>query len=117
MTDSNTPTKNAQVSKATTQSRRLISTWQSFNKIGWNSDNLKQLSLINQRLIGYAERYQDEDHLTVAQAIDTVLSQLITSNQTSELETLTQRVRDLAKITLRKSDPVSYTHLTLPTKA
>ncbi len=104
MTDSNTPTKNAQVSKATTQSRRLISTWQSFNKIGWNSDNLKQLSLINQRLIGYAERYQDEDHLTVAQAIDTVLSQLITSNQTSELETLTQRVRDLAKITLRKSD-------------
>lgn len=104
MTDTGTPRNTSTVSKATTQSRRLISTWQSFNKSGWNTDNLKQLSLINQRLIGYAERYQDEDHLTVAQAIDKILTQLIDSEQTQDLETLTQRVRDLAKITLRKSD-------------
>jgi diguanylate cyclase (GGDEF)-like protein len=92
------------VSKATTQSRRLISTWQAFNKNGWTVDNLKQLSLINQRLIGYAERYQDEDHLTVAQAIDQVIAQCLESLDKPKLDLLTQRVRDLAKITLRKSD-------------
>ncbi|MFC3149499.1 diguanylate cyclase [Litoribrevibacter euphylliae] len=115
MTDSNTNTtntapqtpssdQNTAVSKATTQSRRLISTWQAFNKAGWNQDNLKQLALINQRLISYAERYQDEDHLTVAQAIDQVINQCLEQLEQSKLDLLTQRVRDLAKITLRKSD-------------
>lgn len=115
MTDSNTKTTNTSpqtsssdsnttVSKATTQSRRLISTWQAFNKAGWNGDNLRQLALINQRLISYAERYQDEDHLTVAQAIDQVINQCLEQQEQSKLDLLTQRVRDLAKITLRKSD-------------
>jgi diguanylate cyclase (GGDEF)-like protein len=92
------------VSKATTQSRRLISSWQVFNKSGWNNDNLRQLALINQRLIGYAEMSKDEDHLTVAQAIENTLKLCISTEETQHLDTLTQRVRDLAKITLRKSD-------------
>ncbi|GLQ29727.1 GGDEF domain-containing response regulator [Litoribrevibacter albus] len=114
MTDSNTPIENTPptqasdqntpISKATTQSRRLISTWQAFNKAGWTQENLKQLQLINQRLIGYSERYQDEDHLTVAQAIEQVIAQCQDSLEKSKLDLLTQRVRDLAKITLRKSD-------------
>ena len=101
---SNAPDQTTTVSKATTQSRRLISTWQAFHKNGWTQDNLRQLALINQRLISYAERYQDEDHLTVAQAIDGVIQQCIESMDKAKLDTLTQRVRDLAKITLRKSD-------------
>lgn len=92
-----------QANKSTNQSRRLISTWQKLNKSPWSTESFQQLQLINQRLIAYAERFQDNDHLTVAKAIDQVLKSLI-ENSSGDTDQLTQRIRDLAKITLRKSD-------------
>ena len=96
------------------QARQMLETWQRLQRGEWSSAGLGELSDANLRLQRYAERFEQAEHIGLAQAIGQTLEAIeansarLNSQLIGELNRLMQR---LSRTGLRQGDQLDSVHL------
>jgi diguanylate cyclase (GGDEF)-like protein len=96
------------------QARQILETWQRLQKAEWSADNMAELKDSTLRLMRFAERFEQAEHLELAQELDLALEQVeanrgqLSSDIITELSRLMQR---LSRTGLRQGDKLEQTSL------
>ncbi|WP_437882759.1 diguanylate cyclase [Pseudomonas sp. LRF_L74] len=96
------------------QARQVLEAWQRLQQTEWCSESTVELVEFNQILLRYAERFDQEEHTRIANAIDQCLATVaanrgrLTSESITELNQLMQR---LSRTGLRHGDRYEHTFL------
>ncbi|MEE4087216.1 PleD family two-component system response regulator [Pseudomonas viridiflava] len=96
------------------QARQILETWQRLQKSEWSAGNMAELKDSTLRLLRFAERFEQTEHIALAQDIDEALSAVeanrgrLNSSAITELNRLMQR---LSRTGLRHGDRLEQTSL------
>ena len=96
------------------QARQILETWQRLQKTGWSAEDMAELKDSTLRLMRFAERFEQAEHLQLAQELDQSLRHIdanrgrLNSDVISELNRLMQR---LSRTGLRQDDKLEQTPL------
>ncbi|MBD9485529.1 PleD family two-component system response regulator [Pseudomonas sp. PDM14] len=96
------------------QARQVLEVWQRLQQGEWNPTDMAELAEVNQGLLRYAERFEQDVHVRLADAIANCLSAVeanrgrLTSQLITELNQLMQR---LSRTGLRHGDQYEQTFL------
>ncbi|MCQ3030138.1 PleD family two-component system response regulator [Pseudomonas syringae] len=96
------------------QARQILEAWQRLQQGEWSATDMAELQDANQRLLRFAERFEQIEHIELAQAINASLEAVeanrgrLTSNLITELNSLMQR---LSRTGLRHGDRFEQTSL------
>ena len=96
------------------QSRQLLEIWQSLHSTQWSAQELVEMQDSAQRLLRYAERFEQHAHIKIAQAL---LENLAAIEQNSNrltsqfIETMTQLLQDLLQTGLRQGEQIDHVFL------
>ncbi|MBO6199109.1 MAG: diguanylate cyclase response regulator, partial [Psychrobacter sp.] len=80
------------------QSRQLLEIWQNLHSTQWSSQELVSMQDAAQRLLRYAERFEQHAHLKIAQAMLDNLDAIENNNNrlnSQFIETITQLLQEL----------------------
>ncbi|WP_122872451.1 response regulator, partial [Pseudomonas viridiflava] len=96
------------------QARQILETWQRLQKSEWSAGDMAELKDSTLRLLRFAERFEQTEHIALAQDIDEALSAVeanrgrLNSSAITELNRLMQR---LSRTGLRHGDRLEQTSL------
>ncbi|MCQ2996853.1 PleD family two-component system response regulator [Pseudomonas syringae] len=96
------------------QARQILEAWQRLQQGEWSATDMAEFQDANQRLLRFAERFEQIEHIELAQAINASLEAVeanrgrLTSNLITELNSLMQR---LSRTGLRHGDRFEQTSL------
>ncbi|WP_095101812.1 diguanylate cyclase [Pseudomonas sp. Irchel 3A5] len=96
------------------QARQILEAWQRLQQGEWTATDMAEFQDANQRLLRFAERFEQIEHIELAQAINASLEAVeanrgrLTSNLITELNSLMQR---LSRTGLRHGDRFEQTSL------
>ena len=96
------------------QARQILETWQRLQKTEWSLGDMAELKDSTQKLMRFAERFEQAEHLALAQELERTLDSLqashgrLTSEAISELSRVMQR---LSRTGLRQGDTLEQTSL------
>ncbi|WP_263140740.1 PleD family two-component system response regulator [Pseudomonas sp. RIT-PI-AD] len=96
------------------QARHVLEVWQRLQRVEWNPGDMAEMIEANLRLLRYAERFAQTEHIQLAQDIERCLQQVranrgrLTSALITDLNQLMQR---LSRTGLRHSDQFEQTSL------
>ncbi|WP_122583923.1 response regulator [Pseudomonas viridiflava] len=96
------------------QARQILETWQRLQKSEWSAGDMAELKDSTLRLLRFAERFEQTEHIALAQDIDDALSAVeanrgrLNSSAITELNRLMQR---LSRTGLRHGDRLEQTSL------
>ncbi|KPY38574.1 MULTISPECIES: diguanylate cyclase [Pseudomonas syringae group] len=96
------------------QARQILETWQRLQKSEWSAGDMAELKDSTLRLLRFAERFEQTEHIALAQDIDQALSAVeanrgrLNSSAITELNRLMQR---LSRTGLRHGDRLDQTSL------
>jgi len=96
------------------QARQILETWQRLQKSEWSAGDMAELKESTLRLLRFAERFEQTEHIALAQDIDEALSAVeanrgrLNSSAITELNRLMQR---LSRTGLRHGDRLEQTSL------
>ncbi|WP_025995940.1 response regulator [Pseudomonas viridiflava] len=96
------------------QARQILETWQRLQKSEWSAGDMAELKESTLRLLRFAERFEQSEHIALAQDIDEALSAVeanrgrLNSSAITELNRLMQR---LSRTGLRHGDRLEQTSL------
>lgn len=96
------------------QARQILETWQRLQKSEWSVGDMAELKDSTLRLLRFAERFEQTEHIALAQDIDEALSSVeanrgrLNSSAITELNRLMQR---LSRTGLRHGDRLEQTSL------
>lgn len=96
------------------QARQILEVWQRLQQSEWSAADLEELSESNQRLLRFAERFEQAEHAQLARGISESLSEVeanrgrLSSSLITDLNRLMQR---LSRTGLRHGDRLEQTSL------
>ncbi|TDV65861.1 diguanylate cyclase [Pseudomonas sp. LP_7_YM] len=96
------------------QARQILEVWQRLHQSEWSAADLEELSESNQRLLRFAERFEQPEHAQLARGISQSLQEVesnrgrLSSSLITDLNRLMQR---LSRTGLRQSDRLEQTSL------
>ena len=91
------------------QSRQLLEIWQNLHSTHWSVQELANMKDAAQRLLRYAERFEQPVHLQIAQALlDNLAAIEKNGNRLNSefIETMTQLLQDLLQTGLRQGESI-----------
>lgn len=96
------------------QSRQLLEIWQNLHSTQWSSQELVSMQDAAQRLLRYAERFEQHAHLKIAQAMLDNLDAIENNNNrlnSQFIETITQLLQELLQTGLRQGESIDNVFL------
>ncbi|KFE51474.1 MULTISPECIES: response regulator [Pseudomonas] len=96
------------------QARQILEAWQRLQQSEWSTDDLAELKVANERLMRFAERFEQVEHVELARAISLTLDAVeanrgrLSSDLITELNRVMQR---LSRTGLRHGDRFEQTSL------
>lgn len=96
------------------QARQILEVWQRLQHSEWSAADMAELEEANQRLLRFAERFEQEEHVLLARGIHEALEEIranrgrLSSALITELSRLMQR---LSRTGLRQGDKLEHTAL------
>lgn len=100
--------------RVTHQARQILETWQRLQKSEWSVGDMAELKDSTLKLMRFAERFEQAEHLALARELDLTLESIdanrgrLTSDVITELNRLMQR---LSRTGLRQGDSLEQTSL------
>lgn len=96
------------------QSRQLLEIWQNLHSTQWSVQELVNMQDAAQRLLRYAERFEQQAHIKIAQELLEVLAAIENNGNrlnSQFIETMTQLLQDLLQTGLRQGESIDNVFL------
>lgn len=96
------------------QARQLLEIWQNLHTTQWSSQELINMQEGAQRLLRYAERFEQQAHIEIAQALLENLAAIENNNNrlnSQFIETMTYLLQDLLQTGLRQGESIESVFL------
>ena len=96
------------------QSRQLLELWQNLHSTQWSAQELTNMQEASQRLLRYAERFEQPEHVYIAQQLLDILSAIqANGNRLNSyfIESITRLLQQLLQTGLRDGEQIDQVFL------